>query len=761
MGRRALYELDWSDYSASSGSEMDQKLSQLVEELTTSGETQLNPEKMKEFKKICKSSDEHINHAYHLLMTQLNKEHAEIRFSAFQIVDELFTRSHQFRALIISNFQEFLELTVETDHEQPLPPPKEVAHKLKKAAIKSVQDWHEKYGEAYKMLSLGYHFLKQNKKVDFQDVNARTLAERRREEEKQKRLENINKEKAKRAQQEMAEMSREIQDTLTEMENCFRLLMPDPFDFTVNDAELEPVIEKTANGGEPASISMQLADCQPSSLRHIDDEQPCCSKDLSSILPCLKADKNGDMNEELETSDRRRADGEGCSEVELAAATGDDDYETFVRSHGLGSHKYTLDLEISTDIKIHENEDNTSIINSIVDAHKLIGNKFLPSVQLWIQSFTRAGISDDRLRCAIDLKNKLESALEKHKDMNIDYKERKRKVMKVSDDDDEDEFVEVPEKEGYEPHIPDHLRKEYGLDPLSLPKPVGKKPAGGSSFLSSRSQPKRNEEELDPTCAAATLKLLRDKLPQFPLLDPSVSASTEPTASGEPDSKATKQEEERVKAPIMPFGLDLYYWGQDQPTAGKILKFSSQHRFWAPNELEEEVENKEVSEMLKTRYITFAGKFEPVKHKCRAPMPDGSLCERQDRIKCPFHGKIIPRDESGNPVNPEDKAREEKLRFEKQAQQPEWQDPEFMREVEAATGVDLGSSRYSGKGKKKGKKKKYPNLTDLKQQANTARSRLEKKVFNKEAMKRVVKAMNRMDRKRHEKFANQFNYALN
>lgn len=45
------------------------------------------------------------------------------------------------------------------------------------------------------------------------------------------------------------------------------------------------------------------------------------------------------------------------------------------------------------------------------------------------------------------------------------------------------------------------------------------------------------------------------------------------------------------------------------------------------------MENKEITEMLKTRYITFAGKFEPVKHKCRAPMPDGSLCERQDRIK--------------------------------------------------------------------------------------------------------------------------------
>lgn len=30
------------------------------------------------------------------------------------------------------------------------------------------------------------------------------------------------------------------------------------------------------------------------------------------------------------------------------------------------------------------------------------------------------------------------------------------------DDDDDDEFEEVPEKEGYEPHIPEHLRAEYG-----------------------------------------------------------------------------------------------------------------------------------------------------------------------------------------------------------------------------------------------------------------------------------------------------------
>lgn len=84
--------------------------------------------------------------------------------------------------------------------------------------------------------------------------------------------------------------------------------------------------------------------------------------------------------------------------------------------------------------------------------------------------------------------------------------------------------------------------------------------------------------------------------------------------------------------------LSTLGWGRHNLSTNKSLlhcfpRFTSEHRFWAPSEVEEEVENKEITEMLKTRYITFAGKFEPVKHKCRAPMPDGSLCERQDRIK--------------------------------------------------------------------------------------------------------------------------------
>ncbi|CAH2299584.1 UV-stimulated scaffold A [Pelobates cultripes] len=707
---------------------MDQKLTELIESLTTSGEPQLNPEQLKELKKICRSSDEHISHVYHLLMTQLNQDHAEIRLSAFQIASELFARSHQFRTLLISNFQEFLELTVETDYEQPLPPPKEVAQKLKTLAIKTVQEWHEKYGEAYKKLSLGYHFLQHNKKVDFQDVRARTLAEKKREEEKKKRLENIYKAKARKAYEELEEMMEEIQSSLMEIESCFKLLLPDPEEFSLLLEERDFHIEKDSRDKDIPSISESTS--QTNSLSCVDDEQPCCSKDLPlqklPIIPC----KNGVEKSVGECSKESHSDESDC------------DYEpqeeAFLRDHGLGSRKYTLSLEIPTDVNVNENENNTDVINSLKDSLKLAKNKYWPAVQSWIQIFTKAGINDDRLKCAIDLKMKLENAMKKQKEMKLEFNDR---IEEVNASDDDDEFEEVPEKEGYEPHIPDHLRKEYGLEPNVSSPPVKKMPVKAPPSHAPR--PRKRTDELNAACAAAT---------------PSTSS-----VSGEPSSKCKKQAEEKSVAPVIPIGLDPHYLGQELQTAGKILRVASQHRFWATNDMEEEVESKEFEAMLKTRYITVPGKFEPVTHKCLHPLPNGSLCERQDRRKCPFHGKIIPRDELGVPVNPEDRVREDKMKLEKEAQEQDWRDPELMREIEQATGEDLGSSRYTGKGKiaKKKGKKKYPNLTDLKQKANTSRSRLEKKVFNTGSVKRVISAMNQMDQRRHEKFANQFNYALN
>ncbi|XP_014594246.1 UV-stimulated scaffold protein A [Equus przewalskii] len=697
---------------------MDQKLSELVEELTTSGEPQLNPEKMKELKKICKSSDEQLGHAYHLLKAQLSQEHAEIRLSAFQIVDELFARSHQFRVLVISDFQEFLELTLGTDHEHPLPPPREVAQRLRQATTRAVQVWNEKYGSAYKKLALGYHFLRHNKQVDFQDVNARTLAERKREEEKQKRLDKIYRERSERAAKQMEEMSEEIRRCLTEVESCFRLLLP--FDLAPSPGAAVPAAA--------SSVSAEGRPHQAAAPNHEDEEQPCCSKTLPTCARHPGATSREGPPSEDEDEDE------------------DSDQEGFVRRHGLGSHKYTLDVELSSDsLRVREDEDNCAVIHSARDALKLIRNKFLPAVCSWVQLFTRAGVHGGHLEGAIDLKAELETALRRSQELDIEPEGVHRRETAAPGDEDEDEdeddedFVEVPEKEGYEACIPDHLRPEYGLE---------KDPAARD--LEARKRTRRDEEACDPTSAAAQLHHLQGRLPSS--LPPSPRTPLGP-------EEAAKLAAERARAPVVPFGVDLCYWGQEQPTAGKIFKSDSEHRFWKPSEVEEEVDNADVSETLRSRRITFAGRFEPVQHRCRAPRPDGRLCERQDRLKCPFHGKIIPRDNAGRPLNPEDRAREQRQQLQRTAGRSDWQDPEFMRDVEAATGVDLGASRASGRGK--GKRKKHPGLTDLKRQADTARARISKKVFAKAAVQRVVTAMNQMDQKKHEKFANQFNYALN
>ncbi|XP_060936128.1 UV-stimulated scaffold protein A isoform X3 [Limanda limanda] len=715
-----------------------ERLSELVEELTTSGQPQLNQDKMKKIKKICKVSNDCVDNLYHLVMAQLNQDHCEVRLSAFQIASELFSRSHHFRTLLVDNFQEFLDLTVETDLDQPLPPPKEVARKLRSLAIQTVQSWQASHGTAYKKLALGYHFLKQVKKIDFQDAEARTVAERGREEERQRRMERIYKERVEAACKDLEESYQGIEATLTEMESCLRLLFPE---FGLTD------IHSASN----SPSSSQRANKCPS-----DDGQPCCSKDVRDNMKeeleesrevknrngmkeimCQKEEKEpGNEQKEEKKDEIEKVLGEGeeeeDTEEEEEGGTSEEEEERpfredlFIRNSGLISHSYSLDLNLSPGFHIKESEDNEAVVSTVIDLHRLITTKHLPAVQSWVQVFTKAGAGEQLLRRALDLKTSLEAALQKHKELHIDYKTRVRKVMKASsdgqddDDDDDDDFDEVPEKEGYEPHIPEHLRSEYGLDPTpstsaapvtaKLPAKRPSAPAPHSSSHSStfRRMKRLTEEEQDPTCAAATVRLLRQSLPH----------SVEPRAA-------------------------------------------SQHQFWVPIEVEEEVENEQLLAESKSRYISFPGSFTPVSHYCRAPLGNGKLCQRQDRLKCPFHGRIIPRDQEGRPCRREDQVREEQEERRKRTEQPDWRDAELMRDIEAATGENLGSDRVGKKGKGKGKKKKFPNLSDLKQSANTTRSRLEKKVFNKSSMRRVAQVMSKADGRKHDKFSNQFNYALN
>lgn len=123
-------------------------------------------------------------------------------------------------------------------------------------------------------------------------------------------------------------------------------------------------------------------------------------------------DEEEDEDEEEEDSDR------------------DSDEEEFVRCHGLGSHKYMLNVELSSDsLRVHEDEDNHAVIQSVRDALKLIQNKFLPAVRSWVQLFTRAGIHGGHLEAAIDLKAELETTLRRSEELDIKPEEGRRREV--------------------------------------------------------------------------------------------------------------------------------------------------------------------------------------------------------------------------------------------------------------------------------------------------------------------------------------------
>lgn len=105
---------------------------------------------------------------------------------------------------------------------------------------------------------------------------------------------------------------------------------------------------------------------------------------------------------------------------------------------------------------------------------------------------------------------------------------------------------------------------------------------------------------------------------------------------------------------------------------------------------------------------------------CNVKLDSGKLCNRRDKVKCPFHGKIIPRDHNGIPIDEVKRLEEERERNRKPVV-PEWQDPQLLAEIKSATGVDLTMP-------KKGRKTKQPRLADAKTCDLTPQQRLQKRL---------------------------------
>lgn len=702
----------------SEGKDVFSELSDLVETLTTSGSPSLDQELFKRVKNICKTSDENVRHLYRMVMTQLEKQHAEVRLSSVQIINEIFSRSHVFRELLTENFQQFLELAVGTNADLPLPEPANVATTLKTQSFQAIKKWHEKYGLYYKKLALGYNYLKRVKQFEFDAVRSHTVSDaqsRQRAQDAETRRRNLAQQKLNIVLTQMGESVSEIKNTMTEMDNCFQLVLPCPEEFDIYEGVV-------AGDGTEKQASLEVAGHPQKTNDH----------------------------ESASTSDN------------------------VVNNHGLGSCSYHVTL--STFVEIAKTSDNSDILNTLGEQQKLITNKYIPQVQQWLDILTKHSGHNENLIQAIDLKNSLTGLKQKFESLKVISMENSASTKKYCGSEEEDEepegeeFVDVPEKQGVE-YIAESKRHEYGLETSKhlynnshqavKDKNQAKQPHTGETFHWNPKGNLSNPAELaDPCSRAAALAAFEQKLERKPVTTGDTSSQNSqtcvlPKVKKDPEKISSSNNERRAellrKAPVVPFDMDLYNWERNEDEAPPVTNLESLNCFWVHGNGADEREcPDDIRESMKSRSITFTGNFQEVKWSCRVPLPSGKLCPRMDRYKCPFHGKIIPRDKMGQPRTGDSDV--DKSLNRKTVKETE----EITRDVELATGMDLGSKKMT-----KGKKRKHPGLTDLKKNVNTSRSRLEKIVFDKSSLERVADKMGDVRMKLiDEKFGNNWNYAL-
>lgn len=733
------------------------ELKKSIATLVTTGEKVLDPPVLKSVTKICKLSNDYVIHAYNVIMKHLEANHSEVRFSSFQICIELFKRSHCFRELVVSNLEIIMILTAETDAAKPIPPPRSTALSLKKLALSTIRDWAKTYGSGYKKLHLGISFLKNCKKVDLNAMALEEAAELSRQSELKRRKRLLQNERFKKVVSELNDKQPDIINALTEMENCISLLLPKPEDFFIeNDTD---TVSTESDKGENCKGAVNQRNLEEDASEMQDSE-----------------DDSSDSGEQ-----------ENCMSNPIF------DF----RKYGIINPHFSITLKVDpgSEPLVKKTEENAPIIDTAQDLFKVVSNRYQPCLEKWETilekcSDLESSTVNEVMKKVSDLKSRLEMILDKYKRLNLNSFPT-RHSGKVNDDSDtsDSDFEEVENKEGFEAFCKSSAVKPAGQSnkdeeeagPSHRKKQSWHEPKKDWSLVS------EENHERDPTSIFSTLSSISSKpstVTNVPSIENVSSTSTEvksidskilsPQKNESPScSKLTSSEDARKAkllsiAPKLPFDNDLYHWEDEKIEAPTLLTVKPDgHRFWVSTaEERDEIRDPDGEASIRTRVIEFSGNFERVEWTCRAPLPSGKLCPRQDREKCPFHGKVIGRDKTGKPSSKEDlQAETERLEAEKANQVPDWQDPKLLAELKESTGVDLRMPDKSKRGWRKhlpGEEKKYAGLTDVKSIHNTTYSRLSKKVFQKSSMRRVASALDKLDRKRfRDKYGDQFNYHFN
>jgi len=333
----------------------------IIEELTTTGkQNYLNEEHLNKLCSLCRHSPDNLKLTYTLLSKQLEKQHAEIRYSSFQVIDQLFLRSHVFRELVLFSLQDIFVLCMDTSKHRPLPPPSYLKNKLKKFALKKFYFWYKKFGKGYRKLVLGFEYLRDMCKVKFEEMDIQTLAEQEKIKQERKEDYDLRRSKLDQVDMQFEDQKINIDSDIQEMENCFEIL-----------------VQKVGSG-----------DCS------------------------------------------------NPSEASANDVTG----EPFGNEAGITSYNFSLAVEISTKKIIQETSDNEHIISRLQELF-MENRRHENKAKRWLNVLLKCGSSDQgKIQKLQSLKNILTALCSKYLELDI------KEAVVSSDDDEGEEFVEVPEK---------------------------------------------------------------------------------------------------------------------------------------------------------------------------------------------------------------------------------------------------------------------------------------------------------------------------
>ncbi|KAG0745658.1 hypothetical protein G6F57_006697 [Rhizopus arrhizus] len=208
--------------------EIDEKLGQIIKQITESGEWTLDEKKLKLIKSTCKRSDHYVNVTFEHVMAQLQKNHSQIRYSSLQLIEQLFERSKLFRELLTEDFPLFIQQVVGIQNTE-LPPPVSVAAKLKQYALALIKNWYIKYGEKYRQIGISFDFLLDNGFMDDNQVSSSLSSihsDNINKANKSARMKAIHLNRYELLKADIDDHLEIIQSNLDTMDGCFDILVP-------------------------------------------------------------------------------------------------------------------------------------------------------------------------------------------------------------------------------------------------------------------------------------------------------------------------------------------------------------------------------------------------------------------------------------------------------------------------------------------------------------------------------------------------------